>query len=95
MNTFSILPLLLCATAGTLAACQQRQPDPQAPPLVVATTTMLADLVTQVGGPVVQSRSIIVAGSDPHLYQPLPADAALVSSSAMVVRNGLRGVGDA
>ena len=89
MNTSPILAILLCAISATLAACQPRQPDTEGPPLVVSTTTMLADLVTQVGGPVVRSRSIIVAGSDPHLYQPLPADAALVSSSAMVVRNGL------
>lgn len=73
-----------------VSACR---PAPDAPasdtPLVITTTTMLADLVTNIGGDAVHAQSIIAPGSDPHLYQPLPADVMLVGRAALVVRNGL------
>ncbi len=80
----------LCALLTFISACRPSTSTPtNEAPLVVATTTMLADLVANIGGEAVNARSIIAPGSDPHLYQPLPADVMLVGRSALVVRNGL------
>jgi len=59
-------------------------------PVVVASTTMLADLATQLGGDDVVVRGLMSPGGDPHLYQPTPSDGRAIASSALVVRNGLQ-----
>lgn len=58
-------------------------------PVVVATTTMIADVAAQIGGDAVVVRGLVKAGGDPHLYQPTPSDARLISGSALVLTNGL------
>ncbi len=59
-------------------------------PVVVATTTMLADLGEQIGGEQVRVEGIMSPGGDPHLYQPTPADARLVAQSDLVIKSGLK-----
>lgn len=56
---------------------------------VVATTTMLGDLVSQLAGDDIDVHTLIVPGADPHIYRPTPADASAVAGSRMVVMNGL------
>lgn len=56
---------------------------------IVTTTTMLADLVDQLGGEDVQVYSLVSYGADPHVYQPRPSDARRISESDLVVMNGL------
>ncbi|TVR03709.1 MAG: hypothetical protein EA398_03990 [Deltaproteobacteria bacterium] len=58
-------------------------------PLVVTTTTMLEDLVGIVGGDDIRVAGLMPVGADPHTYQPVPSDARTVSSSALVIMNGL------
>lgn len=74
--------LVACAPPGTTSSVDER-------PLVVATTTMLTDLVRELGGELVLARGIMSPGGDPHLYQPTPADARLLARSALVVTSGL------
>lgn len=56
---------------------------------VVATTTMLEDLVQQLGGEHIEVESLVSIGGDPHVYQPRPDDARTVAESDAVVMNGL------
>ena len=56
---------------------------------VVATTTMLEDLVWQLGGEYVEVKGLVSVGGDPHVYQPRPGDARTVAESDAVVMNGL------
>lgn len=56
---------------------------------VVTSTTMLADMVSQIGGEHVRAISIVGPGADPHLYRPTPRDARNVVQSDLIVRNGL------
>ena len=47
----------------------------QARPLRVVTSfSILADLVAQVGGPVVEVSALVGPDSDAHVFQPAPAD---------------------
>ncbi len=59
-------------------------------PLAVATTTMIYDLVVQIGGEKIEARAILSAGSDPHTYKPVPGDAIMIANSQIVFRNGLK-----
>lgn len=56
---------------------------------VVATFTILADLVRAVGGGRVTVTSLVGPDSDAHGFQPAPADAARVAGARLVVANGL------
>lgn len=56
---------------------------------VVASFSILADLVRQVGGDRVSVRSIVPSNTDAHVYEPKPADVAAVGRAKLVVINGL------
>ena len=56
---------------------------------VVATTGMIADVVSNVGGSAVNVESLIAPGVDPHLYKPTRKDVAAILQAEMVFYNGL------
>jgi ABC-type Zn uptake system ZnuABC Zn-binding protein ZnuA len=78
----------LAALLG-LAACAPGQPEGDGALRVVATTTMITDLVRHVGGTRVSVQGLLAPGGDPHLYRPVPADAEAVARARMVFYNGL------
>jgi ABC-type Zn uptake system ZnuABC Zn-binding protein ZnuA len=55
----------------------------------VATTTVLADLVTHVGGDRISVRSLVPAGGEPHTFDPRPSDVTAFTDADLVVMNGL------
>lgn len=56
---------------------------------MLATTTVVADLVRQVGGDRVDVACLMAAGIDPHSYKPTPRDADRLASADLVAANGL------
>lgn len=56
---------------------------------VVASFSILGDLTQQIGGEHVQVHTLVGNRADPHVYQPTPADARIVSRARLVVVNGL------
>jgi manganese/zinc/iron transport system substrate-binding protein len=58
-------------------------------PRVVATTTVVADLVRQVGGDRVAVECLMAPGIDPHSYKPTPRDADRLAGADLVVASGL------
>ena len=86
------LPALLLGVLLATAACS-------APPVasgdaggrlqVVATTTLLADLVRQVGGSRVDVASLVPKGGEVHTFDPNPADAERLVRARLVIMNGL------
>lgn len=73
-----------CAPAGTggmdLSGRQIR---------VVATTSMIAELVQEVGGDRVVVSGLMGPGVDPHLYKASEGDVLLMSSADVIFYNGL------
>ncbi len=55
---------------------------------VIATTTIVGDVVRQVGGDAIELHVLIPAGSDPHSFTPTPQDAIVISKAALVFANG-------
>jgi ABC-type Zn uptake system ZnuABC Zn-binding protein ZnuA len=55
---------------------------------VLTTTTVFADIVSNVGGDRVEVSSIIPAGVGPEDYEPQPGDARRLSGADLVVSNG-------
>jgi len=56
---------------------------------VVATTTMLTDLVKEIGGDHVTVQGLMGPGVDPHLYQASAGDVTAMSKADVVVYNGV------
>ena len=68
--------------ANTSASAQDKLP-------VIATFTILADLVKNVGGDRIEAATLVGANSDSHVYAPTPADAKKVAAAKVVFINGL------
>ena len=58
-------------------------------PKVIATTSMLADLVRSVAGERVDVRGLMGPGVDPHLYKPTAGDVAMLQQAQLIIYNGL------
>lgn len=56
---------------------------------VCATTSLIADLVENVGGGLVETASLMGPGVDPHLYRATASDLKKLSSADVVFYNGL------
>lgn len=56
---------------------------------VVATTTMIKDLVEIIGGDKVSVNGMMVAGVDPHLYKAKPSDVKAIQEADVVAFNGV------
>jgi zinc/manganese transport system substrate-binding protein len=79
--------LLFAGFAGVLAgapAFAQNAPVP-----VVATFSILGDLVREVGGDRVAVSTLVGPDGDGHVYSPTPSDARRLSEARIVVANGL------
>ena len=76
-----------CALAFGAATVVQAQAP--APVPVVATFSILGDIVQQVGGERVQVRVLVGPEADAHVFQSKPADARAVAAAQLLVVNGL------
>lgn len=56
---------------------------------VVASFSIIADMVEKVGGPRVNVSSLIPRATDPHVFQTSPSDARLLQSAQIIFINGL------
>jgi manganese/iron transport system substrate-binding protein len=79
-----------CAGArGTPAGSDGLASAGTGPVVVVATTTVFADMVQNVGGNLVQAVSLVPRNGDVHTFEPKPADVVTVSKAQLIVMNGL------
>ena len=56
---------------------------------VITTFTLLEDMVKQIGGDRVEIHNLVPIGTDPHEYEPLPADMAAAEDADVLFYNGL------
>ncbi len=66
------------------AAAESDRPIP-----VVATFSILGDMVQRIGAERVSVRTLVGPNGDVHVYRPTPADAQAVSEAKLLVVNGL------
>jgi zinc/manganese transport system substrate-binding protein len=60
----------------------------QEKPKVVATFSILADFVKQVGGDRLEVQALVGPNGDAHVYQPTPEDAKTLAGAKVIVTNG-------
>ncbi|QDQ27610.1 metal ABC transporter substrate-binding protein [Chitinimonas arctica] len=79
---FSIILPALLASLGLAAQAADKLP-------VVASFSILGDLVQQVGGDKVAVRSLVGPDGDAHVYQPSPQDGKILVGARLLVVNGI------
>ena len=83
-NTLFILLIIL------ISACkQQPKEQPSGKLKVVTTTTMITDLVQEIGGDVIELEGLMGSGIDPHLYKASQGDVRKLSQADVIFYNGL------
>lgn len=80
--------VLAVATAMLLGACDMGTAAAPEKPRIVATTTVLADIIRNIGGDRVSVDSIIPPGVGPEDYEPKPEDVKKLVDASLVVSNG-------
>ena len=76
---------LLALSLAAPAIAQSDRPMP-----VVATFSILGDMVKRIGGEHIAVTTLVGSDGDTHVYQPTPADARAVSEAKILVVNGLQ-----
>ncbi len=56
---------------------------------VIATASIFADMAKNIAGDKLDIGLIVPVGGDPHLHEPTPRDAQLVSKAELILMNGL------
>lgn len=94
-----VLAAAVVVIAAVASGCREESPAPNVDkrPItpasgvvrVVATTGMVADAASAVGGPHAQVTRLMGEGVDPHLYKPAPGDLRVLESADLVLYNGL------
>ncbi len=82
MNRRSFLLSAAALLAGPSAQAQARGE-------MIASMSIIADLVAQVGGGRISVGSLVGPGGDAHVFQPAPADARRVAQAPALFVNGL------
>jgi manganese/iron transport system substrate-binding protein len=86
----AVLPVLLVGAVLAVRARQAPTGPDHAGPTVVASTSVLADFVRQVGGGRLAAvQSVVPAGVDVEDYDPRPADLQALARARLLVMNGL------
>jgi ABC-type Zn uptake system ZnuABC Zn-binding protein ZnuA len=88
MRRIYLLPLL-AALALALGACGQAPAQTAGGRLkVVASTSIVADVVRQVSGDRIDLSTLVPIGTDAHSFAPAPQDVAMVTSARLVFVSG-------
>lgn len=81
---------LLKSTAVVLAMAASTQTWAADEPInVVATFSILGDMVSRIGGEHISLTTLVGPNGDTHVYQPVPADAGAISEAKVLFVNGL------
>lgn len=79
LSVFALAPLAALAISSVRGG----------PVEVASLSTVLADVVREVGGDRVAVVEIVKPGTDPHLYEPTPGDIKRISGASLVLASGL------
>ena len=85
-GSISLKTALVAFWFGVLAAPATTLAEPVR---VVATFSILGDMVQRIGGDRVMVTTLVGADGDTHVYQPTPADARAISEAQVLIVNGL------
>ena len=84
------LAVAAAALALLVAGCGGGGSQGRSGPVVVATTTQIGDWTRAIAGDAARVHQILQPNTDPHSYEPRPADVEAVAGAKLVLENGDR-----
>ncbi len=82
--------LLLAGQCGATPSGIDAQQEKESQKLrVIATTSIVADIVKNVGSDLIEVNLLLPLGTDPHTFEPTPRDLAAVAEADIIFANGL------
>jgi len=81
-----MFPRIALLSALMFAVCGPALAEPLK---VVASFSILGDMVRQIGGDQVEVTTLVGPNGDAHVYQPTPGDAKAIAEADLIVVNGL------
>lgn len=79
----------LCFLFITLFSCKQETKDKNEKLYVVTTTSMITDLVKNIGKDLIKVDGLMGSGVDPHLYKASEGDVSKLVNADVIIYNGL------
>lgn len=77
-----LLVCIICIFSSLTTIAQDK-------PVVLATTSMISDIASNILGDKAEVKSLIPLGGDPHLFEATPKSAQQINSADLVLMNGL------
>jgi ABC-type Zn uptake system ZnuABC Zn-binding protein ZnuA len=84
----NIFPIILLIFVLSLSACNSNTQSSQGELSVLATTSIVYDVVQNVAGDLISVDSLLPIGADPHSFSPTPQDLAKLTDASLVFANG-------
>lgn len=84
-----LTPILVAAGLAVAAACGDSASSTEDRPVVAVSTNILADVVSEVGGPDLEVIDLMPRGADPHSFGLSAEQAARIETADLIITNGL------
>lgn len=82
--------IILSGMMMALSGCKWQPAFAQGSGLrVVATTSLVGDVVREIGGDRISLEVLLPLGADPHSFSPTPRDASMISDATIIFANGV------
>jgi ABC-type Zn uptake system ZnuABC Zn-binding protein ZnuA len=78
----------LVVGALTIWPGRRSSPQPQGPPLVMASIFPLASLCSEIGGDAITVTTLMPTGANPHTYEMTPRDAKSLAGAQLIIQVG-------
>jgi ABC-type Zn uptake system ZnuABC Zn-binding protein ZnuA len=86
---YKLIGIMFLLSTLLLSACGQGNVTPADGRLhVLATTSIVGDVLAQVGGDLIDVTLLMPVGTDPHEYSPRPHDVAALTDAGIIFANG-------
>ena len=89
MRRYLCASLVLLSLLAAACSATTLPPTPGGNLQVVATFSVVGDLVRNVGGDKIELTTLVGPGRDTHTFEPSPAEAKALVEAAVIVENGL------
>ena len=81
--------IFLLIIAVSMYGCKTEKKNIDGKLNIVTTTSMITDLVTNIGGDVINIQGLMGSGVDPHLYKASEGDVSKLANADIIFYNGL------
>ncbi|BAZ44714.1 periplasmic solute binding protein [Chondrocystis sp. NIES-4102] len=87
-NKLSVVAVCIGLLVGGCSTKETNNSQGEDKLLVVSTSTIIGDFTDQVGGDIIEHRTILQPGTDPHVYEPTPKDSVILEKADLILYNG-------